>query len=618
MVEARRVCAAILFIVLMTGFCLTSASATSQTWGAAVGEVIVVVGNDFSYEVPLLQVRRLLEHQGLIYHVTRDSEISDESLSDCILIIVIGATGPIISALQQNTLISIVKRGTGLIWIGQDLPDSLYSFFGITPASVDENLNSATKIIYGEVFTRIFNETIYKVETLDATVAGFFTDDKNLKISPAETCHRWNNESGVTYYFAYDVYSWWGADSETPWMRAYRLQLAVESVINEHVMVRLSAFPRNLKSVFLCRIEDVDPYHNGEEWLARAHDYLSYYAYRKIPLSVSLTPNYLDPSIGLSIGLEAKSAEALREWLMDVVVRGGAIIQHGFTHQYNMFKTGIAPEFFNNETSEWLTLDEQKERIAQGLEQIYSSIGNLVYGFETPHYIANNDTYTALNILGFTYVTESSDTPYFDQYGLAQGLINIPETLGYIPVNSSSTIGSIFIYNMDMLYDMGGVQLFFNHLFDDEAGKIGKDLLNHTLTKPSNWYTSTNGLADFWHERLRAYNNMSIDTAKNSLKITLGPSNKAGLTLITNTRVEIEGASVNGNPCPLFGANYVILPTLPESPNSITITFSNAEWNSNSPFGWSMIMISIALSTLFYRRTRLSKRTYKPLDDQNA
>jgi len=593
-----------------TNFYLSSYAFASER-DTKSSKVAVVIGKALAYDIPLVQVRRLLEHQGLTYDVVKDGDLSRQRCEKYSAIIVVGISKPNLSSLDN--LSRIVEDGTGLIWIGEGLPDSLYELFGIREVSMGENeLEGIKRIDYGTVSAKVFNETLYGVEPSGAFAEGFFVDQANRKIAPAELSYRKNNASGLTYYFAYDVYSWWGADLDVPWLRAYRLQIALDRLLSEHLIVRLAPYPRNLRSVFITRIEDVDPLHTSPEWLTRADNYLEYYSARNVPLTVSLTPTYIEPSKRLRVDLGADSADALRRWLSDVVIRGGSLVEHGSTHQYGGKKTGVAPEFFDEEEGKWLTLDEQMHRISHGASQIYSNLGFSVKGFESPHYLANHDTYIALRSLGFKYVTHNSDTPFFDRYGLAERLVNIPETLGFIPLNASEDMQEKMCFNMDMLYNMSGVMLFFNHLFEDEALQIGERLLNHALKKQSVWYTNTDNLADFWHERLNAYSRMNISVEVDErIKVVLGSSRKAGLTLVLNEGKEIRSVKVNGNPWPVFDKNYVILPVLPEQSNEVIIDLSETEANSNLPYGALTIALSTIFSALLYRAIRGRKTLEK-------
>lgn len=582
------------------------------------GRIAVVVGSELSDDVSLLQVRRLLEHEGLLYEIIPDTGLSSLKYGRFSAIIVVGSSQPLIEA-PDNPLKGAVAGGTGLIWIGGELSNSLSSLLGV--ASEDQNavdFQTVKAIKYGDVITQVFNETLYPVMLAGASALGFFVDDLGRSVAPAETLYKKGN-SGLTYYFAYDAAEWWFADLSTPWLRAYRISLALKAVLSEHLIVRLAAYPRNLQSVFITRIEDVDPLHNSYDWLSRADSYLDYYSVRSAPLTVGLIPLYVDPSIGLIVSLGDESASSLRNWLSKVFVRGGTIVQHGYTHQFDDQKTGTAPEFFNSDTQTWLSLKEQKDRIDTGANLIYSNLGSIPKGFEAPHYFANNDTYTALSELGFNYVTQNSNTPFFDRYELADGLVNIPETLGYIPLELPANLEEQMMFNMDMLYNMSAPMLFFDHLFDDESLRIGENLLDYAMEKQGVWLTSSWGLADFWLERLSAYKNLSVDVATDGrIDIVLGQSNSAGLTLVFNRQVKIKSLAVNGAECPAYNGNYAVLPVLPNSSNSVVIDLSSARQNANLSLGLFSVVLSVVLSSVYvHREVKRSKLRLKTDGDRD-
>jgi hypothetical protein len=294
---------------------------------------------------------------------------------------------------------------------------------------------------------------------------------------------------------------------------------------------------------------------------------------------------------------------------------GGTIVEHGYTHQIGNAKTGVSPEFFDETTQTWLSLENQKLRIAEAARQIRESLGFSPKGFEAPHYIANQDTYRALSELGFLYVTQNSNTAFFDRFNLDQGLVNIPETLGYIPIDSGEDLKVRIESNMDYLYDMSGVMLYFNHLFDDQMLQTGKELLDYAQSKGDVWITNTDNLADFWTQRYRAYQGMTVDTSSNLLTLELGPSNRAGLTVAVSNAPQIEGVEINGVQWPVFSGDQVILPALTESSNTIAITFGQADTNSNQIFGYPLVMVSFFFSVFIVLRTPGYKKTLNPFRD---
>ncbi len=581
---------------------------------AEMSKVAVRIGSDLDQD-STLQARRLLENKGLLYDVITETNTSRLSTENYGLILVLGSTQPQIS-LDLEDIKNAVERGAGLIWIGQDLPGDLQDLVGVNYKGTTELEQGSARIRYGDASIHLYSETIELVDSTNATTKGYFVDGSNQTVGPAEVSFK-KETAGLTYYFAYDAFSWWFADEETPWLRAYRVHLAIEDVLSAHMSVRLLPYPRGMQSAFITRIEDVDPLHTNPEWLNRGEQILDYYSDNNGALTVGLTPTYVDPALGLNFGIEEPTAHALKEWLSKVLMRGGTIVEHGYTHQIGNEKTGVAPEFYDETTQKWLSLENQKLRISTGASQIYETLGFDPKGFEPPHYVANSDTYQALSELGFLYVTQNSNTAFFDRLNLSQGLVNVPETLGYIPIDTAPDIKVRIESNMDYLYNMSGLMLYFNHLFDDQMLQIGKDLFDYVSAKENVWLTNADVLADFWTQRYRAYQDMTtqVQGDKNSLTVKLGPSNRAGLTLAIDNAPQIRGVSVNGVQWSVFNSSKVILPVLSENQNTIVIAFEETDTNTNQVFGYPIIILSIIVSSFIVLRKSGFKKLFKSLSE---
>jgi len=604
-------------IILMALITLATLTASSNTATAQLPQIIsqpsavaIRVGTDLDQD-SVLQAKRLLENKGLPYNVVSDTNTSILTTESYGLILVLGSTQPQIN-LDSENIKNAIENGTGLIWVGQGLPQTLQYLLGIIYQSTTEIEQGTTRIKYGDASTQLYSETIELIDPANATIRGYFAENSDQTVGPAELSFK-KGTAGLTYYFAYDAFAWWFADEETPWLRAYRVHLAIEDVLSEHLTVRLLPYPRAMQSALITRIEDVDPLHTNLEWLNRGEQFLNYYSDNDAALTVSLTPTYVDPALNLNFGIEEPTAHALKEWLSKVLMRGGTIIEHGYTHQIGNEKTGVAPEFFDETTQTWLSLENQKLRIETGANQIYRSLGFAPKGFEAPHYIANSDTYQALSELGFQYVTQNSNTPFFDRFNLAQGLVNVPETLGYIPIEPTENVKVRIESNMDYLYNMSGLMLYFNHLFDDQMLQTGKELLGYASAKENVWITNANALADFWTQRYTAYEDLSnnISSDANSLTIRLGPSNRAGITLSIDNSPQIQSVKVNGETWSVFNGSQVILPVLPEKQNTIVLTYRETDTNTNQILGYPIIILSIVVSIFIVLRKSGSKKLAK-------
>lgn len=581
------------------------ARAQTQQGALQLSKVMIRVGNDADQD-STLQAKRLLENEGLVYEVVADANASGRSEYNYSLIMILGSTDPLLDA-DLALIRNNGESGAGLIWVGKGLPQSLYDLAGLVHETETQIDTDTALIRYENSSTHLYAETIQVIDSHNASTIGVLVDSEGKTLGPAELSFK-KGPAGRMHYFAYDALAWWFADEETPWLRAYRVHLAVEEALSQQLTVRLLPYPRGMQSAFITRIEDVDPLHTNLEWLYRGENLLNYYSNRDGALTVSLTPTYVDPSLNLNFGIEELSAHWLKEWLSKVLLRGGTIVEHGYTHQIGDEKTGVAPEFFDETTQTWLSMENQKLRIATAAKQIRETLGFNPRGFEAPHYVANADTYEALSALGFQYVTQNSNTPFSDRFNLGPGLVNVPETLGYIPNNSSDDVEARIESNMNYLYEMGGVMLYFNHLFDDQMLQTGRNLLDYVAAKGDVWLTNAQSLADFWNQRYNAYGSMTTAIADDALTVELGSSSRAGLTLEISNSAQIEYVLVNGAKWSVFDNGQVILPVLPETSNTIVLGFDQSAPNSNQIFGYPLIAASLLISVLFMlKKTRFKQ-----------
>ncbi len=172
----------------------------------------------------------------------------------------------------------------------------------------------------------------------------------------------------------------------------------------------LGVTPPNTKRA-ICRIEDVDATADPAQLRAIA-DYL--YS-KNVPFAVSVIPVYNDP-LGYWNGGVAESARLSREpqvvdALKYMVSKGGKIVLHGYTHQYDSTPnpyngvTGDDFEFYRlqldaggstvyvgpvpGDSSKWAG-----DRVRNGLRELRAA-GLTAVAWETPHYAASAADYKA-------------------------------------------------------------------------------------------------------------------------------------------------------------------------------------------------------------------------------
>jgi len=584
-----------------------------RTYGlqeAKIGSFRIGVVADEEPREGLTHVRELLEHLGYPYDILQGGN-QDIVQSRYALLVIFESGLHKLGENPSSIIFACAKKRTNLLWVGPGLgrisQEILAKVFGLR--FVSEASADSYRVAYASSSStdaKIFDEVVVDVELSGARAEGFFLDTASKRLFPSETSFRHDAE-GTAYFFAYDVSGWWNVDLDSPWSRPARLVWAIGLTLSDVPTVTLRPYPRNLASAFICRIEDVDPLHTGSEWLSRAHRYLQEHIARNVPLSVALIPVHVDPGCGLEIPLESDSAEPVREWLRTVIEGRGAIIQHGYTHQHGTQRTGVGAEFIANGT--WTSYDDQTRRISTGKVKIEHALNTKVLAFEAPHYKLNEDTLRAVEKSGFRCLLDDSNSPFYG-FRLSDAeaqafLAAIPETLGYIPLGSSASLGNKLKKTVDQLFTFHGILLLYNHLYDDAAFTIGLRTMEYALGKGNVWTPNINQMGRFALERATAYKGFSV-TYGSEIAVTMGSCSERGLTLSVNSQEKISRVQVNGKEWSVFSANYVILPELSRPSNTVLICFK--EQPSPLPLSelWGLGLLAVASCTAF----RFAKRTF--------
>ncbi len=127
----------------------------------------------------------------------------------------------------------------------------------------------------------------------------------------------------------------------------------------------------------------------------------NYLKQRNIPFSIAAIPFYRDPlghyNDGIPLEIHLANASNLKSALQYAASRGGSIVMHGYTHQYDSIKnknTGVSGddfEFWNSVQNTPVAEDSSTwadGRVASGITEFTGS-GFSIYGFEPPHYQAS-------------------------------------------------------------------------------------------------------------------------------------------------------------------------------------------------------------------------------------
>lgn len=525
-------------------------------------------------------------------------------------LVIIYQTGFLRLSAASSDAVSVLANYQGsLLWIGTGINftgDGGSKIFGVQFENEDlaSNLGVAFATL-GTMRTLIANESVTQVRLSGATPDGYFVDNASNTLFPSEA-HLQRGSGSFAYYFAYDVSDWWKADPDLPWSRPAILVSAIRAALANVSSVLLRPYPENMDTLFIMRIEDVDSLHNAPEWINRAQEFLQASTARRIPLTVALIPVYVDPSIGWNIPVNASSAQSLRDWLRSVIVSGGTIIQHGYTHQYGSLKTGAGTEFLLNGT--WMSYSDQFQRIEKGKELLESTLDTRILTFEAPHYKANNDTFRAITQLGYKYLFDDPNSPFFGFRSSGDGspsLVVFPETLSYIPINAPMSFEIWVKASVDQLLPFGGILLQYDHLYDDSEYAVGVDTMNYVLQRTHVWTPTVDVAGRFELDRAVSYKEFNV-TLGSQDTITLGAFPEYGLTLSIPGGREIQWVQVNGKPWSIFGKDYVILPPLLGDTNSITVSFDQSGASQAFPLPLGLIVSAIATAVAFPFARRLS------------
>ncbi|NLA20919.1 DUF2334 domain-containing protein [Burkholderia cepacia] len=144
----------------------------------------------------------------------------------------------------------------------------------------------------------------------------------------------------------------------------------------------------------MVRLEDVNAFTTSSS-MKTLTDYM--YS-KKIPFSIATIPLYQDPlgayNGGVPLTVHLAQASSLKQALNYALIRGGSIVMHGYTHQYNS-TPNIDNAVSGNDYEFWLAtqnrpVDEDStqwasNRLKAGLLEL-STNGYVPFAWEAPHY----------------------------------------------------------------------------------------------------------------------------------------------------------------------------------------------------------------------------------------
>jgi uncharacterized protein YdaL len=214
----------------------------------------------------------------------------------------------------------------------------------------------------------------------------------------------------------------------------------------------------------LVRIEDVNPSSDPDDLLRIAR----YLSAKNIPFAVSLVPIYIDPAKRVEYHLEdmPKMLAALKK----IPSLGGVFIMHGYTHQYRGVTTDDY-EFWDEVADKPVrgdSVENSSLRIEKSLKEYFSN-GLYPVAWETPHYFASRNTYSAVKkyfsvvydrrgVMDYLGSDQFFPYPVTDIYGQRV----IPENLGYLHVDEPDPRGIIDAAKLNLAVRDGYASFFFH------------------------------------------------------------------------------------------------------------------------------------------------------------
>lgn len=220
------------------------------------------------------------------------------------------------------------------------------------------------------------------------------------------------------------------------------------------------------------RIEDVDAWSTPSQLMAIAD---TLYA-ANVPFAICVIPEYVDPfgvwNYGTPVDEDISGAPEVVAAINYMVSKGGEVIMHGDTHQYDQVDnpySGVSAddyEFFRmveNSTTgvvePYGPVYEDSQSWAHGKIEhgfsVLNSIGFNPGGWNTPHYLASPIDYTefasdfAFSMCrGKNFVTDDQCYLYWMEQATVYpvvdsfGMLRLPETLGYVTTPQFSGISN--------------------------------------------------------------------------------------------------------------------------------------------------------------------------------
>ncbi len=366
---------------------------------------------------------------------------------------------PLPAAFRDDFLNANIPFG----WLGYNLWQVAW-----TPDRTADNPAFVQK--FGVKFVRLdssaYTQVLYKNVTLtrrsQSQPLGKLQIVDPLKVAQLATCQT-ADLSKEAPYITRAANLWYVADNPMAYVSMTDRYLAFADVLHDFLNLN---HPESHRAMI--RIEDVHPMANPANLRAIA-DYLSS---QQVPFLVCVIPEYRDPlgkfNHGVPLTVTLAEAPEVVSALRYMVSRGGQIVMHGFTHQYDVVQnpySGVTAEDYEFYR---IILDGQgkqvlvgpvpgdspawaRERLVEGKSRL-TNLGFRPVAWNTPHYLASVTDYLQFAQLfslsldrGAYFATDSLGqvncldqiAPYVFHHDV-YGIKRLPETIGYIDPSGGS------------------------------------------------------------------------------------------------------------------------------------------------------------------------------------
>ncbi len=262
-----------------------------------------------------------------------------------------------------------------------------------------------------QVYSRVDNEQVLVAEILDR---------KNIK-----TYGIFLSDSGFAPFAIHARNLWFVSDS---------IYYGVSNLVFADILHEIFQQPHKISSHFFVRLEDIHPMREP----SRLRNICEELYEESVPFMMAVTPVYKQP--GKKI-VYMKERPHLVKVLKDCASMGGAILLHGYTHQWKN-ESGEGYEFWdvpNDRPIEEYTEQIIHEKMRKGIREL-ASLGLYPVAWETPHYAAGERSLSIISqyfsiaveqrqVSNESY-TITQSVPYLtkDIYGFTL----LTENLGYV------------------------------------------------------------------------------------------------------------------------------------------------------------------------------------------